>query len=331
MPPSSAPSIANDGESADEVGDASDAREAGDEDDEVDEVGAVEDGEATSDGDDEVGDVGDDLGDGTWEWYFDINSSHLEHNHELTPMEFSKHDPGARHFPPWAVDMMESLKTSFSPADIVRAIEDYAYKHDVPVTWLNRDVYNHLQLSEEVKAMDAALLLDWCEKQKEQSAFFDYRKDIDKVTGRLKSVVYMSHDGYQHYQTFNDVMFLDVTHGTNKLAMKLALFVTFDGEGFTRVLGAALLPNETKESLDFMLSSFMELVGGVQPSVCFTDEDAWLRDAIERHMPKTKLLLCVLHLWQGRLFNYLFARLALLTLTLYLRLNSCINKRGYYC
>lgn len=44
-----------------------------------------------------------------------------------------------------------------------------------------------------------------------------------------------------------------------------------------------------------MLSSFMELVGGVQPSVCFTDEDAWLRDAIERHMPKTKLLLCVLH------------------------------------
>jgi hypothetical protein len=66
-----------------------------------------------------------------------------------------------------------------------------------------------------------------------------------------------------------------------------------------RYTAAALLPNETIESFDFMMSSFMELVGGVQPEVCFPDEDQWLRDAIARVMPKTELLLCVLHLWQN--------------------------------
>ena len=164
----------------------------------------------------------------------DDEMSRTEHNHELTPMEFSIHNASFRDFPPWAVTLMDLLKSVQTPADIIRTLEEAAAKYNAPVAWTHKDVYNHLQLSPEVKAMDAALLLDWYEKQKEESAFSDYRKDIDTVTGRLKSVVYISHDGFQLYQTFNDVLFLDVTHGTNKLGMRLALFITFDGEGLTR-------------------------------------------------------------------------------------------------
>ena len=95
----------------------------------------------------------DDLGDGTWEWYIDDNLSYTHHNHELTPMEYAIHDAGMRQFPPWALDMMKVLKSMLPPADIIRALEECALEYGAPVTWTHMDVYNHLQLPKEVKAM----------------------------------------------------------------------------------------------------------------------------------------------------------------------------------
>ena len=147
--------------------------------------------------------------------------------------------------------------------------------------------------------MDATQLLEWCEAQKNDSAFFDYRKDIDPTTGVLRHVCYVSEQGYQLQQSFPEVLFLDATHGTNVLGMKLVLFITVDGEGLTRVLGASLLSVESTQSFTWMLQSWMELVNGNGPNVVFTDEDEKLRDVCRRVFPKAKLLLCVLHLWQN--------------------------------
>ena len=93
------------------------------------------------------------------------------------------------------------------------------------------------------------------------------------------------------------VLILDTKHGTNCFGLKLALLVTVDQNGTTRILTAALLRHEDAESFSWILGCF-ERALGKRPGTLFTDSDPAMAAAAAATWPGVVHLLCTWHLFK---------------------------------
>ncbi|CAN0030352.1 unnamed protein product, partial [Hapterophycus canaliculatus] len=111
---------------------------------------------------------------------------------------------------------------------------------------------------------------------------------------------------------FGSVVIFDTTFNTNDLSMHLvqcgspfttgfalALIVTVDSENKTRIVGQALLRNESTDSFAFVLQHFKKLRHGLSPDVVFTDANKAMTSAIADVYPDALHRYCIWHTLQN--------------------------------
>lgn len=79
--------------------------------------------------------------------------------------------------------------------------------------------------------------------------------------------------GREHYQEFGDVISFDTTYITNKYKMPFAPFIGVNNHFQSRLLGCALLSDETKNTFIWLMKIWLRAMGGKPPNAIITDQD----------------------------------------------------------
>ncbi|RYR78569.1 hypothetical protein Ahy_A01g003396 [Arachis hypogaea] len=105
------------------------------------------------------------------------------------------------------------------------------------------------------------------------------------------------------YKLFGDVLAFDATYGRNKYNLPVIVFSGVNHHNQTCVFGAAMVSSETQASYVWVLSKFLECMGGKAPKAVITDGDKSMRFAIQEVFPEAHHRLCAWHLLKNATVN----------------------------
>jgi len=100
--------------------------------------------------------------------------------------------------------------------------------------------------------------------------------------GRLKNVFWVDANGIDDYKEFGDVISFDTTYITNKYKMPFSPFIGVNNHFQSRLLGCALLANETSETFTWLMKTRLREMGSKPPNAIITDQDGAMKVAIEQ-------------------------------------------------
>ncbi|KAK2661581.1 hypothetical protein Ddye_000155 [Dipteronia dyeriana] len=100
------------------------------------------------------------------------------------------------------------------------------------------------------------------------------------------------------YIDFGDVVCFDTTYKLIKDTRAYSLFTGVNNHKQMLIFGAALLYDDTVESLKWLFLTFIEVMSGKKPKTILTDEDAVLAEAIDSALPETHYRICVWHVYK---------------------------------
>ena len=100
------------------------------------------------------------------------------------------------------------------------------------------------------------------------------------------------------YACFGDAVSFDTTFQTNKFEMPFLPLLGTNHHKQTIIFGAALLYNETIESIVWLFNTFLTATSGKHPSTNFTDQCAAMSATIRIVFPNTRHRLCLWHIFQ---------------------------------
>lgn len=221
-----------------------------------------------------------------------------DHSHELTQSHAESNAFSAMRFiPPQLAELAERLKAAHnSPKVINNTLKANARKEGIPVTWTYQQIYDRFAPSALEKTADASGLLEFLVARDKLE--LPYRMNTNSQ-GVLQMVIFALEDGQKIYEKAgpeDSCVCFDTTHNTNRLAVKLGLFVMQNPDGSTSIIAAALIVRETGDSFVWVLNSFKQIFG-FAPAVAKTDQDAAMAVAFPKAWPGTKHQLCVFHVW----------------------------------
>jgi zinc finger SWIM domain-containing protein 3 len=133
-------------------------------------------------------------------------------------------------------------------------------------------------------------------KQVEDPLFF-HDVQLDEESGRIMNFFSAIGQVIMDYSVFGDVVSFDTTVSTNKFEMPFAALLGVNHHKQTILFGAALLYDETAESVKWLFRSFLQAMSSKQPTTTFTDQCAAIIKAILRVFRNTKNRLCLWHLY----------------------------------
>ncbi|KAL4591000.1 hypothetical protein LXL04_003948 [Taraxacum kok-saghyz] len=123
---------------------------------------------------------------------------------------------------------------------------------------------------------------------------FLFEKEVDSEN-RLEHIVWCPVHCFELYQKYRDVVVFDTTYKVNSYDMSFGIFVGIDNHGRTILLGCALLRNEKLNTFEWLFKNFTLLMK-MSPKTILTDQDPWMKQAIETVMPYTKHAFCIWHI-----------------------------------
>ncbi|EOY23114.1 FAR1-related sequence 5 isoform 3 [Theobroma cacao] len=161
---------------------------------------------------------------------------------------------------------------------------------------LAEDYDNHLR-SERVRDMkegEAGHLLRYFLRQhfENPSVFYAIQLDIDD---KVSNIFWADDNMVVDYNYFGDVVCLDTSCRTNKDLKPFVQFIGVNHHNQVVIFAAALLYDDTVESLKWLFHTFLEAMSGKKPKVILTDQDATVVEAISSVLPETSHHICV---WQ---------------------------------
>ncbi|OMO74188.1 hypothetical protein COLO4_26685 [Corchorus olitorius] len=117
-----------------------------------------------------------------------------------------------------------------------------------------------------------------------------YLRHVDD--GSLKETLVMKSSGIRPYykvrmdnKLFGDVIAFNTTYNKNSYNMPLLSPKGVNNHNLTIVFGFALISNETKETFQWVLQAFAEVMGNKLPKSVVTDGDRSMHNAIEEIFP----------------------------------------------
>ncbi|XP_048493059.1 protein FAR-RED IMPAIRED RESPONSE 1-like [Beta vulgaris subsp. vulgaris] len=123
--------------------------------------------------------------------------------------------------------------------------------------------------------------------------FFDYCVDENR---HLTRVFWADAISRKNYSLFGDMISFDTTFDTNKCCMVLAPFTGVDHHGKCVTFGMGLLAKEDIESFVWLFECFLKAMGNCQHTCLITDQDAAMKQAIEKVFSKPFYRLCMWHI-----------------------------------
>jgi MULE transposase domain len=223
--------------------------------------------------------------------YF-FNSNHkMTHNHVMD-MDSTTMSAVARRFIPTQVELITRMRSLQVPVPLI--LEELSKTTDIMFN--NKDVYNCLQRSKKMEIDGLSEV---------QQLLREVRNNPDFVCqagkgheNRLSWFTFANRQAMERYQSLNFVLLMDSTYKTNRFNMPLLIISAVNPFGTSYIIACCLMQNETAESYEFALQSFVQLFEPltVEVSTIITDQDFSLKKAIEVVFPKAAHQLCWWHL-----------------------------------
>ena len=99
-----------------------------------------------------------------------------------------------------------------------------------------------------------------------------------------------------NYDLYGDFVSFDTTFSTNIYGLPFAPIIGVDNHGSTVLFGVGLLKDEKIGSFKWLLSTFVEAMGGKEPKYIITDQDQAMKTAIKEALPRTRHRFCWWHI-----------------------------------
>ncbi|OIW08954.1 hypothetical protein TanjilG_05930 [Lupinus angustifolius] len=218
-------------------------------------------------------------------WY--VYSFVKEHNHELLPDQahfFRSH----RSSDPLSNDVrMRRRKNStgvsklFSAYQNVDCLENFMKHHDKGQSLV-------------LEAGHAQLLLELFMHMQEENPKFFYAVDLNEEH-RLRNVFWVDAKGLEDFPFFADVVSLDTTYFTSKYKIPLVLVIGVNHHIQPKLLGCALIADETIYTFAWLLQTWFIAMGERAPQVILTDQNEAIKAAVAAVLPETRHCFCLWH------------------------------------
>ncbi|PIA61568.1 hypothetical protein AQUCO_00300825v1 [Aquilegia coerulea] len=167
-----------------------------------------------------------------------------------------------------------------------------------------RDLYNQMNRArvERIIDGDANLVNSFLEDMNVRDPGFFKKIQVNEKK-QLTKLFWSDSQSQEDYKLFGDVLMFDSTYRTNRYDMALVVFAGVNNHRHTVIYALALMNNETIDSYEWALKTFLAAMDGIAPKSVITDGDAVIRNAIENVFPKSKHRLCVWHVVQNAITN----------------------------
>ncbi|KAK2398947.1 protein FAR-RED IMPAIRED RESPONSE [Trifolium repens] len=220
-----------------------------------------------------------------------------DHNHDLFPT-YAHYFPSHRKINESQKQCIETLQHVGVRANKIFATLAKQHGGYEKVGCLEKDIRNHLDKDRRLnlESGDANAMLECFMLMQEENPRFFYAIDLDDDDGRLKNVFWVDANGRDDYQEFGDVISFDTTYITNKYKMPFAPFIGVNNHFQSRLLGCALLANESSETFIWLMKTWLRAMGGKPPNAIITDQDRAMKVAIEEVFPNTRHRFCLWHI-----------------------------------
>ncbi|GAU46502.1 hypothetical protein TSUD_285840 [Trifolium subterraneum] len=219
-----------------------------------------------------------------------------EHNHELFPAH-AHYFPCHRQINKAQKSYIENLQHVGVRTTTIYATMAKQHGGYENIASLEKDIRNHLDKTHRLslESGDANAMLDCFVAMQEENPRFFYAIDLDEDI-RVKNVFWVDAKGREDYQEFGDVISFDTTYITNKYKMPFAPFIGVNNHFQSRLLGCALLADETSNTFIWLMKTWLRAMGGNPPNAIITDQDKAMKVAIREVFPNTRHQFCLWHI-----------------------------------
>ncbi|KAF0893207.1 hypothetical protein E2562_023229 [Oryza meyeriana var. granulata] len=225
------------------------------------------------------------------EWRVTGFSNH--HNHELLGQDQVRLLPAYRVISGADKDrIMMFAKSGISVQQMMRIMELEKCLEPGNLPFTEKDVRNLIQSCRKFDQEESIDLIKMCIKFKEKDPNFKYEFTKD-ANNRLENIAWSFASSVQSYEMFGDAVVFDTTHRLSALDMLLGIWVGLNNHGMPCFFGCALLREENLQSFVWALKVFLNFMNRKAPQTILTDENMYLKEAIEKELPGTKHALCI--------------------------------------
>ncbi|WOL07647.1 protein FAR1-RELATED SEQUENCE 12-like [Canna indica] len=166
-------------------------------------------------------------------------------------------------------------------------------------TLLLPDKKNYVE-SKNIKSIrigDVGATLEYLQKMQEDNPVFYYAVQVDKYDN-LTNFFWADAKSMIDFNYFGDVVCFDTTYKILGYGRPFALFIGVNHHKQTVIFGAALIYDESTESLKWLFDSFKTAMSGKQPKTILTDSCAPISEAVSAVWPDTTHRFCSWHVYQ---------------------------------
>ncbi|XP_017221158.1 protein FAR1-RELATED SEQUENCE 11-like [Daucus carota subsp. sativus] len=217
------------------------------------------------------------------EWH--VTRFVAEHNHKLLPPDQVRFLPSYRAISKEDEEQILLYKEAgLSVRQIMRVMELEKNMRHWRTCFFHMDVHNFLRMIRQKNGHnDVMSLLEQCKVEKIENSNFKYDYTVDEQN-RLEHILWVPAHCFNGYIKYGDAVAFDTTYKVIYYDMPFGIFVGIDNHGRTILFGSALLRNETLDTFQWLMKTFVTLMRK-PPQTIITDQDACIKQAIKVEMP----------------------------------------------
>lgn len=144
---------------------------------------------------------------------------------------------------------------------------------------------------------EAGRLLYYFQRQHFENPSFFYAIHLD-IDDKLSNIFWADDNMVVDYDHFGDVVCVDTTYRTDNSFRPYVQFIGLNHHKEAVIFGAALVYDETVDSLKWLFRTFIESMSGKKPKAILTDQDATIVQALDSVLPETNHCICVWQMYQ---------------------------------
>ncbi|XP_065856932.1 protein FAR1-RELATED SEQUENCE 7-like [Euphorbia lathyris] len=162
------------------------------------------------------------------------------------------------------------------------------------------DNYLHSERLRDMKRGEAGRLLRYFQRQHFENLMLFHAIQVD-IDDKVSNIFWTDDKMAVDYYHFGDIVCFDTIYRTNKGILPFVQFIGLNHHNQPIIFAAALLFDDTIESLKWLFNTFIEAMSGKKPKFILTDQDAAIVEAINAVLPETSHHICVWQMYQNSL------------------------------
>ncbi|KAF5184403.1 Far1-related sequence 5-like [Thalictrum thalictroides] len=155
----------------------------------------------------------------------------------------------------------------------------------VSIKWDGRNVLTPKRQTE-LKKEDVEIILSYLEKQQMENPSFLYSIQVDSE-GQMTNFFWTDAKSRMDYLYFGDVVCFDSACKTNWSEFPFIPILGINHHCQIALFGSALLYNESEESFQWLIRTWMKAMNGKEPKVVLTDYDSAIGEVVKRVLPSS--------------------------------------------